>query len=58
MVILNIGMAVSAISRGSHYFVDILAGIGIAILIVAVLKACILGRIAGLGRYPAPHPVR
>ena len=58
MVILNIGMAVSAISHGSHYFVDILAGIGIAILIVAVLKACIRGRIASLGRYPVPHPVR
>ena len=58
MVILNIGMAVSAISHGSHYFVDIVAGIGIAILIVAVLKACIRGRIASLGRYPAPHPVR
>jgi membrane-associated phospholipid phosphatase len=38
MLFLNVGMAVSALSHGSHYLVDIVAGIGVAVATILVTK--------------------
>lgn len=36
---LNILMAVAAVTHGSHYFIDIPAGIGVAIIVIAAVSA-------------------
>lgn len=48
--ILNIAMAVSAISHGSHYLVDVLAGVALAAVIVVSLNLFV-----GHGRFAAPE---
>lgn len=45
VAILNVAMAMSAISHGSHYLVDILAGIGLAAGIVLILDLFVRRRI-------------
>lgn len=57
MVMLNIAMAVSAISHGSHYLVDIVAGIGLAAAVAFALRLFVVGRSSRPDGYPAPHPV-
>lgn len=41
----SLAMAVSAISHGSHYFVDIIAGLGVAVLTAAVVRLCFSGEL-------------
>lgn len=38
VLVLNVGMAVSALSHGSHYLVDVIAGIGVAALVILVTQ--------------------
>ncbi len=37
MLVLNVGMAISAVSHANHYFVDIIAGIVLAVACIAVV---------------------
>lgn len=43
VLVLNIGMAIGAISHGSHYFVDIPAGILLAIVCIRLVRVAIPG---------------
>ncbi len=37
MLVLNVGMAISAVSHANHYFVDIIAGVLLAVACIAVV---------------------
>lgn len=49
--VLNIAMAASAISHGSHYMVDVLAGLALAAVIVMALDLLIRRRVSGRREY-------
>lgn len=52
LLLLNVAMAVSAISHGSHYLVDVIAGLGVAAM--AISGVCLLaGQRPGAARHPA-----
>ena len=53
-LVLNGFMAVSAISHANHYLVDVIAGVGVAGLAIAIVSALCRLHIRGTGRAPAP----